>query len=307
MDFRSFAQQHPARIALLEADERVVSAARFLADHKLVTPIFVGEREAFSQFGVPVGDIECIAINPERFAQEYFELRKHKGITLEDATRTLADPAFFATMLCKANAVDGVVGGATWPTANTILPALHILRDGLASSFFLMKTSLGEFFFADCAFNVQPSAQDLAHIAFATALASEEMGFSPRIAMLSFSTIGSASHPDQEKVAQATVGLKKLVSENNKSWPVYGEVQLDAAIDPRIGASKGAGGDANVLVFPDLDAGNIGYKLVSRFASATSIGPIMTGFSRPVNDLSRGCTVEEIVDVCCVTAWQAKK
>lgn len=305
MDFRDFAKEHPARIALCEPDERIVRAARILADQGLCTPVFVGEREAFSECGVPVGDIDVIPIAPERFAQEYVDVRKHKGISLEDAVKTVADPAFFSVLLARSGEVDGVVAGATWPTANTIRPALHVLRGGFASSSFVMKTSLSDFVFADCAFNIQPNPEELAQIAFNAGLLAEQLGWSPRIAMLSFSTVGSASHPDQEKVAQATAYLKQLLSEQHRNWTAYGEVQLDAAIIPAVGKQKGTGGDANVLVFPNLDAGNIGYKLVSRFANAESVGPIMTGFSRPVNDLSRGCTVDEIIDVCCVTAWQA--
>ncbi len=307
MDFRVFAKEHSARIALCEPDERVVQAARTLKDQGLLTPVFVGDRESFSSFGIPVGDIDVTPVDPERFAQEYFDLRKHKGISFEDAAKTAADPAFFSVLLARAGEVDGVVAGATWPTAQTILPALHVLRDGFASSSFVMKTSLGDFVFADCAFNIQPNAEELAQIALSAGLLAEQLGWSPRIALLSFSTVGSASHPDQEKVMQATTRLKGLLAEQGKDWAVYGEVQLDAAIIPEIGKSKGSGGDANVLVFPDLDAGNIGYKLVSRFANAESVGPIMTGFSKPVNDLSRGCTVDEIIDVCCVTAWQAKQ
>lgn len=307
MDFREFAKQHSKRIALCEPDKRIVEAARILVDQGLCTPVFIGDRDDFSQFGIAVDDIDCIPVDADQFAQRYFELRKHKGISLEDAQKTLKDPAFFAVMLALQGEVHGVVAGATWPTANTIRPALHVLREGFASSAFLMKTSLGDFVFADCAFNIQPSAEELSQIGLSAGVLAEKMGFSPRIAMLSFSTIGSASHPDQEKVMHATAHLKQLLSEQGKDWPVYGEVQLDAAINPAIGKQKGAGGDANVLVFPDLNSGNIGYKLVSRFSDSESVGPIMTGFSRPVNDLSRGCTVDEIVDVCCVTAWQATR
>lgn len=299
IDFHTRTKDSQKRILFCEEDERVVQAARKVLEHGLV-PVLVGE---FADFDVE--GLERIDIRPETYVDEYFELRKHKGISREDAQQALMDPAFFSCMLLADGKADGLVCGASWPTANTLRPAIHILRDGLASSYFF----IGKRVFADCAINVQPDASQLSEIAINTARAVERFGVSPRIAMLSFSTVGSASHPDQQKVMQAANSVRTYIKEHDLDWVVDGEFQVDAAINPGVAKRKAPDsplqGDANVLIFPDLDAGNIGYKLVQQYTGVDAVGPIITGFSQPVNDLSRGCSVEEIVDVACITAYQS--
>lgn len=291
-----------AKILFCEDDERIVKAVQELQEEGTITPILVTNN--------PIQGIECITIKPEEYAEQYYEIRQHKGISLEDARKTLEHPAFYASILLANGRADGLVCGASWPTADTIRPALHVLRKGLASSTMLMETNKGLYVFADCAFNVQPNAAELAQIAINSAEVAQRLGIHPKIAMLSFSTIGSASHPDQKKVADATVLVAEHIAQHQKDWVVSGEYQVDAAMVPSVAEKKAPGqaikGDANVFIFPDLDAGNIGYKLVQRFTDSEAIGPILTGFTKPVNDLSRGCTVNEIKQVAYITAWQAK-
>ncbi len=313
IDFRTAAKGR--RILLCEADPRIVKAAHQLLEEGIVTPILVGETDSFHHIAqaadVSLEGIEIRAIEPAKYADKYHELRKHKGISKEDAEKALADPAFYCTMLLDAKEADGLVCGASWPTANTLRPALQILREGLVSSYFVMRHEKGDYVFSDCALNVQPTAEQLGQIAFLAGKEAERLGLPVRIALLSFSTVGSASHPDQEKVMHATELARKLVADAGKDWKVGGELQLDAAIVPAVGKSKAPDspvqGDATVLVFPDLDAGNIGYKLVQRFGGAQAIGPILTSLRRPVSDLSRGCSAQDVVEVAYVTAWQATR
>nr|MDE7309917.1 phosphate acetyltransferase [Lachnospiraceae bacterium] len=246
------------------------------------------------------------------------ELRKAKGMTKEDATKLLmTEYMFYACIMVKAGDADGVVSGACHSTANTLKPALQIIKTKpgtkLVSAFFLMEVpncELGEngtFVFGDCGLNQNPNPEELAAIAVSSAESFKTLvGVEPKVAMLSHSTKGSAKHADIDKVAEATRLAKEMAPELN----IDGELQADAAIVSSVGASKApdskVAGQANVLIFPDLDAGNIGYKLVQRLAKAEAYGPMCQGIAKPVNDLSRGCSAKDIVGVVAITAVQAQ-
>ncbi len=254
----------------------------------------------------------------QAYADMFYELRKKKGMTPEQAMKTLlTDYTYYGVMMVKMGDADGMVSGACHTTADTLRPCLQILKTApgvkTVSSFFLMivpNCEFGEngtFVFADCGLVQNPTPDELATIAGTSAESFTKMvGAEPRVALLSHSSKGSAKHDDVTKVVEAV----KIAQEEFPQYMIDGELQLDAAIVPSVGASKAKGspvaGRANVLVFPDLDAGNIGYKLVQRFAKAEAYGPICQGLARPVNDLSRGCSAEDIVGVVAITALQAQ-
>ena len=253
----------------------------------------------------------------EEFAAKLYELRKHKGMTPEDALSKMDDELYFGVMMVKCGIADGMVSGACHATADVLRPCLQILKTApgvkLASSFFVMVVPNcdfgqdGTFIFSDCGLEVQPDDERLAHIAVNSARSWKSlMGTEPAVAMLSHSSKGSARNDDASKVVRAVEIAHDLAPE----IALDGELQLDAAIVPSVGASKAAGspvaGRANVLIFPDLDAGNIGYKLVQRLAKAEAYGPITQGLAAPVNDLSRGCSADDIVGVVAITCVQAQ-
>ena len=246
------------------------------------------------------------------------ELRKSKGMTPEEAQRLLTtDYMFYACMMLKTGEADGIVSGACHSTANTLRPALQIVKtkpgSKIASAFFVMDVpnceygENGTFVFGDCGLNQNPSPEELAVIAVSSAESFKFLvGAEPKVAMLSHSSKGSAKHADVDKVAEAT----RLAKEMAPELKLDGELQADAAMVPSVGSSKAPGSDvagqANVLIFPDLDAGNIGYKLVQRLAKAEAYGPMLQGIAKPVNDLSRGCSASDIVGVVAITAVQAQ-
>ncbi len=243
-------------------------------------------------------------------------MRKEKGITLEEAKKLILDPVYFGMMMLKNNECDGLVSGAIHSTADTLRPALQILKakseSKLVSAFFIMvlpDSKYGEdgvFIFSDCGLNPNPDKEQLAQIALSSANSfSNLVGKTPKVAMLSYSTHGSAKSDSCQKVIDAL----NIVKEQNPKLIIDGEVQLDVALVPEVAKIKAPDsvlqGKANVLVFPNLDAGNIGYKLVQRLANAEAYGPLCQGISKPVNDLSRGCSAEDIVGVVAITAIQA--
>jgi len=314
MDLRTPVKGKGARIAFPESTEpRTLKAARYLADNNLCKPVLVGNYTAMlaaaKKQGISLDGIEHIDVVPEKFSKQLSEIRKDKGLTLEQARELLQDSMYFSTMLLYIGAVDGVVSGAVHPTAHTLKPALQIIKtlpnSPLASTFFIMETTKGLFFFADCSLNIELTAEQLATVGVATAQTARKFGVEPRVAFLSFSTKGSGKHERAEKVALAA----KLAAKALPEVVIDGELQVDAAMDAVVCELKAPGspiaGKANVFIFPNLESGNIGYKLVQRFSGAEAIGPIVQGLKKPVNDLSRGCTWEEIVDVACITAKQS--
>ncbi len=280
------------------------------------------EKNAYAT-GLDISGITVIdpATSPDlqRYIDLLVELRKAKGMTPEEAEKlVLNDYTYFGTLMIKAGDADGLVSGACHSTANTLRPALQIIKTkpgvSLVSSFFLMEVPdceygyNGTFVFADCGLEQNPTPEKLAAIAGSSAESFKKMvGAEPLVAMLSHSSYGSAKHDDVTKVVEAV----KIAKETYPQYMIDGELQLDAAIVPSVGASKApaspVAGKANVLVFPDLDAGNIGYKLVQRLAKAEAYGPICQGIAAPVNDLSRGCSSDDIVGVIAITAVQAQE
>ncbi len=330
MDFvskmKELAKSDLRKIVLPEGnEERNLKAAQIIHAEKIAEVILVGNRSEIEtnaeKFGV---DIEGITIEDpstsERtkgYAEGLYELRKKKGVTQTMAENIVLDPMYFATMMVKNDDAHGMVSGAVHTTGDLLRPGLQIIKTApgisVVSSFFIMllkDRSFGEdgqMLFADCAVNPNPNADELAAIAVATAESAKKlMKFEPKVAMLSFSSYGSAKHELVTKVVEAT----KKAQEMRPDLSIDGELQLDAAIVESVGKKKAAAspvaGKANVLVFPDLQAGNIGYKLVERLAGADAIGPICQGFAKPINDLSRGCSVEDIVNVVAITAVQAQ-
>ncbi len=315
-------------IVLPEAfDPRVLEAASRVTKEGFAKVILLGVKDELNSIAnensIDISNVDII--NPiesdkmESYVQTFYELRKAKGMTLEKATETLKDNIYFGTMMIKMGDADGLVAGSICSTADTLRPSLQVVKTApnvkLVSSFFVIQVpncefgENGMFMFSDCGLNVNPSADELSEIAISTAKSWKDMfGSEPRVAMLSYSTLGSA--PDVKgmnlKVREAT----KLVREKAPDLLVEGEIQLDAAIVPSIASKKApesnVAGKANILIFPDINAGNIGYKLVERLAKAEAYGPVTQGIAKPVNDLSRGCSSDDIVGVIAITAVQSK-
>ncbi|MDO4537849.1 MAG: phosphate acetyltransferase [Coriobacteriales bacterium] len=298
-------------------DPRVREAASAIIEQGLANLIILDESGELEVEGAQV-------VNPatdsrrEAYANAFYELRKAKGMTPEKALEQMSDVTYFATMMVKLGDADGLVSGACHSTADTLRPALQILKTApgtrLVSGFFVMCEPTGEFgdngtmIFADCGLNIAPTADDLSEIAISSAQSwNSFMDAEPRVAMLSYSTMGSAGGDCAVKVQEAT----RIAKEKAPELALDGDLQLDAAIIQSVADLKApdskVAGKANILVFPNLEAGNIGYKLVQRFAHAEAYGPILQGIAKPVNDLSRGCSAEDIVGVVAITAVQAQK
>ncbi len=314
-------------IVLPEAeDKRVIEAACKVEMEGFAKIILVGSNEAIKAKANEIGaNIDKIKIvDPEtsekydQYWKKFYELRKEKGVTEEDSKRIIKDPVYFGMMMVKMEDADGLVSGAAHSTSDTLRPALQILKTApgtkLVSAFFLMNVpncEYGEdgiFVFADSGLNENPDSEKLAEIAASSAMSFEQLvGKKSKVAMLSYSTYGSAKSELTEKVIEAT----RIVKERYPDLKVDGELQLDAAIVPEIAESKAKGsqvaGKCNTLVFPDLNAGNIGYKLVQRLAKAEAYGPLCQGIAKPVNDLSRGCSSDDIAGVVAITAVQGMK
>lgn len=297
-------------------DERVLTAVARLAAENMVQPIVVGDLDEINGLaashkltldGVEIYDPKTYEHMDELVAS-FVERRKGKA-SEEDARKILLNPNYFGTMLVHVNRAQGLVSGAAHSTADTVRPALQIIKtkEGVrkTSGVFIMVRNDEKYVFADCAINISPDSNDLAEIAVESAATAKMFNIEPKVAMLSFSTKGSAKSPETERVVEAA----RLAAERDPNLVVDGEFQFDAAFVPSVAEKKAPGsiikGDANVFVFPSLEAGNIGYKIAQRLGNFEAVGPILQGLNKPVNDLSRGCSVEDVYKLALITAGQA--
>lgn len=307
-----------ARIVFPEGeDKRILGACARLANEGVVVPVVLGKRKEVEatakELGVDLSKLEFVDIEKsdkfDELCEAFVERRKGK-VAPEDAKKILMTPNYFGTMMVYKGYADGLVSGAVGTTADTVRPALQIIKtvpgmSKTSGAFFMLRDD-EMYLMADCAINIDPNSDDLAEIAVASDKTARQFGMEPKIAMLSFSTKGSASHELVDKVADAT----KKALEMNPDLDLDGELQFDAAFVPSVGEKKAPGskvaGHANVFVFPSLEAGNIGYKIGQRFGGFEAIGPVLQGLNSPVNDLSRGCNEDEVLSLAKVTAAQAK-
>lgn len=322
------AKNNLQRIVLPEGTEiRTLKAADIILKEKTAKLILIGNETEIEKLAAEnklTHLHEATIVNPEKdanmetYANLLFEIRKNKGMTIEEARKLAKDPLYLGCLMIKNGDADGELAGARNTTGNVLRPAFQIVKTkpgiSVVSGALLMFTPTPQYgengllVFADCAVNPNPTAPELAEIAVSTAETARNIcGFEPKVAMLSFSTKGSAKHELVDKVVEAT----RLAKAMHPELQIEGEIQADAALVPSIGQSKAPGsaiaGHANVLVFPDLQAGNIGYKMVERFSGAQAVGPILQGMAAPINDLSRGCSVDDIVSMVAITANQAMK
>lgn len=315
--FRTQAKKLHKTIVLPEGEEsRVIEAASFLESQRFVKPILLGRPEEIRKIAgeknVDISGIDIIdpqnAPYQQAWSEKFYQMRQHKGLSKEDAQTALKNPLYYAAFLLHENMADGAVAGSINTTGNVLRAGIQVLglaeKVSVVSSSFIMALKDNRILtFADCAVIPNPDAQQLASIAISSANTHERLvGETPRIAMLSFSTKGSAAHDDVNKVIEAT----RIIKETSPGLQVDGELQFDAAFVPAVGSKKAPGSDvagkANVFIFPDLDAGNIGYKIAQRIGGAEAIGPVIQGLKRPYNDLSRGCSVEDVINVACICA-----
>ena len=307
-----------AHIVLPEGDDdRIIEAAGALIEGKVAKLTILGDEadvaKRAERLGVDLAGVDVIDhLNSplaEEFAADFAELRKKKGVTLEQARETMQDVSYFATMMVHKGLADGMVSGAAHTTAHTIKPSFQIIKTvpgaSVVSSIFLMVMRGRLWAFGDCAVNPNPTAEQLGEIAVVSAKTAAQFGIDPRVAMLSYSTGTSGSGPDVDRAVAAVEAARTLDS----SVKVDGPLQFDAACDPGVAAKKApesqVAGQANVFIFPDLEAGNIGYKTAQRTGGALAVGPILQGLNKPVNDLSRGATVPDIINTVAITAIQA--
>lgn len=297
-------------------DERILTAVSRLASEDVIQPIVIGDEAAVTkranELGLSLGRTEIF--NPTQYegfnelVQTFVERRKGK-VAEEDAKRILEDENYFGTMLVYTGKAHGLVSGATHSTADTVRPALQIIKTkkgvGKTSGVFIMVRDDEKYVFADCAINISPDSTDLAEIAVESAATAKMFDIDPRVAMLSFSTKGSAVSNETEKVVEAL----RIAKEKQPDLVIDGEFQFDAAFVPSVAKKKAPNsdlqGDANVFIFPNLDAGNIGYKIAQRLGNFEAVGPILQGLNQPVNDLSRGCNAEDVYKLALITAGQA--
>jgi phosphate acetyltransferase len=299
-------------------EERALRAARWLADNAVVAPVLIGSeaqvREKANSLGVSLGGVVVRdpSTDPRRgdFEADYLELRKHKGMTPEKAKERVALPHFFGALAVRAGEAAGMVSGLNSET-KPFIPAFEIVKMQpafkRASSVFIMAWDDKVYFYADCSMNIAPDAETLAEIGRATAQSARAFGYEPRVAFLSFSTRDSAKDVSIDRAKEAVA----LVRKQEPTLLVDGEMQFDAAILPAVAKKKCPDspleGKANVFIFPDLNSGNIAYKISERLAGAAAIGPIFQGLNKPVNDVSRGCSVQDFADVAAITALQSMR
>nr|WP_315300577.1 phosphate acetyltransferase [Schaalia odontolytica] len=307
------------RIVLPEPDDdRVLQAAAQVLAAGIADITFVGDADYVAkragELGLDLSAAQVVSVNDpaylERYAEEFARLRAKKGVTLEQAREKVTDVSYFGTMMVHMGDADGMVSGAAHTTAHTIVPSFQIIKTApgvsVVSSIFLMAMKDRVWAFGDCAVNPNPTAEQLADIAVTSARTAAQFGVTPRVAMLSYSTGTSGSGPDVDVVVEAT----RLAREKAPELAIEGPIQFDAAVDEAVASKKLPGsevaGKATVFIFPELEAGNIGYKAVQRSSGALAVGPILQGLNKPVNDLSRGALVEDIVNTVALTAVQAQ-
>jgi len=306
-------------------DERIIKAAAKIEAEKMAKIIILADAESIKEdakkYDVDLSGIKIIDPKSSEYVSEFrdkfYELRKHKGISKDDAEKVIKDPLYFGTMMIYTGKADGMVAGAVNPTGNVLRPAFQIVKtaEGIStvSSAIIMvlkDKSFGEegvLVVSDCAVNPEPNSEQLAEIAASTADTTQRLlDYEPRVAMLSFSTMGSAQHENVDNVRNAV----EIAHQNDPNLKIDGEMQVDAALVESVGSRKAPdskiAGKANVLIFPDLQSGNIGYKLVQRLAGADAVGPILQGLAAPINDLSRGCSIDDVINLTAITAVQAQ-
>ncbi len=325
-DIIDLAKENKRKIAFPESEDiRILKATEYILNYKIANIVLIGNKNNINKIcknnNINIDGVEIIEKETYHKKEEYilnlYELRKHKKITLEDARNMLDDNMYFATMMLKNGDVDGVVSGAIHSTADTLRPALQIIKTNenckCVSSFFLMQTKntlLGEngiFIFSDCGLIEFPTEEELVEIALQSANTFKTIvKREPKVALLSYSTKGSKKSEASQKIANVLNKIKSMEID----FDIDGELQLDAAIIPEVASIKvensSVAGHANVLIFPDIQAGNIGYKIAQRFGNMLALGPITQGLNKPVNDLSRGCNVEDIIGTVALTCLQVK-
>lgn len=320
---RERAQKHPAKIVFPETfDERTLRAVQKIVEEKTAHPVLIGNPEKlskdFTALGFPLDLNLCTVIDMEndqkrlkKYTNALFDLRKEKGLNFEQATELMKNYNYFGVMVVQMGEAEGLISGANSASSETLRPALQIIstkeKFHKVSGFFFMVLENRLLLFADCMVNIEPNSRELAEIAIDTAETAKRFGIKPKIAMLSFSTNGSAKHPSVERVREAT----QMVRHFRPDLMCEGEMQVDAALVPEVCARKFSNsrvpGNANILIFPDLDSANIAYKLVERLAHAKALGPILQGLKKPINDLSRGCSIEDIVNLAAITSVEAQE
>lgn len=305
------------RIVFPEAtDKRILKAAVRLQQENLVEPVFLGDAEEIQKAALAAGvtTYQIKILDPNNYSDfeqmvDAFVERRHGKNTKEQAQKMLRDPNYFGTMLVFLGQVDGMISGAVHPTGDTVRPALQIIKvkPGLTrtSGAFIMQKDDQRYLFADCAININPNSQELAEIAVTSAKTAQLFDIDPKVALLSFSTKGSAKSDEVTKVAEAA----KLAQQMDPDLALDGELQFDAAFVPKVAQQKApnsaVAGQATVFVFPELQSGNIGYKIAQRFGGFEAIGPVLQGLNKPVSDLSRGCNEEDVYKLSLITAAQA--